>query len=224
MTQPAHASSSAPVAAVLGSEEPLALAEQTRAPTHVFAGDDALARALDVEARWLWLLAAGGRPRADALERLLHASDDRASAAALVSGAVLDAAGRPLEDELPAVRHGDVASVIALSERRLAPIRHATFANCLVERTAFARHGLPDARSFGRHAAVEWTARVLRDRPGRFCPASVVVVGVDRTGPGPPLAEIGATIRTLRSGAWTRGESVRELLQLASAIARGSRG
>jgi hypothetical protein len=206
------------VAAVVAGSPRAPLAQQTLPPLAVFAGADGLARAISSEAAWLWLIEGGGSPHADALERLCGASAIAGEPpAAVVSGIVRNPEGVPLESELPAVGHLDVGAVVRLAERRVAPIRHATFANCLVERSAFLRHGMPDPR-FGRYAAVEWTARVLRDRAGRFCPASVVIrdSGVAPCEEASRFAEAAATMRMVRSGAWTRGESARELLALAA--------
>jgi hypothetical protein len=214
------------VTAVVHGEAPARLARQMPPAVDVLTGPDRLERAAATDVQWLWLISAGGTPRPDALDLLLRATaTDGERRPALVCGIVLDDAGRPVEEELPPVSHSDVAAVIRLCEHRLAPVRHATFANCLIERTAFERHGLPDSR-FGRHAAVEWTARVLGERPGLFCPASVVIVGrraadygagsrLDH-GESSRLAAGMATIRMVRSGAWTRGESARGLLALVA--------
>ncbi len=195
---------------------------QTEPPHEVFAGPGALARALGSDAQWLWFLAPGAQPREDALAQLVGAVrlelelEPRAS---LVAGLVLDErTGRPLEDELPAPDGADVAAVIRLVGRHLCPIRHAPLANCLVERAAFDRHGPPDVRAFGRHAAVEWTARVLRSEPGRLCADSVVVLAAapPRRGARSALAAVPATLRTARSGAWTRGEALQAFAALAA--------
>jgi len=170
----------------------------------VASGPGALARAATTGADWLWLLAAGALPREDALPRLLDAvAPSGEPAAALVAGMALDGAGRALEDLLPAPDRSDAAAVLRLAALRLCPVRHASFANTLVRRDAFARLGLPDERAYGPYAPVAWTARLLRDEPGRLCPASVVTIASRAH----PKATLAATVRMARSGVWTRGEA-----------------
>jgi hypothetical protein len=205
------------VAAVLAGPSLSAIGRQTQPLVDVFAGPNALAHALESEVPWLWLLAPSARAREDALEHLLGAvAPEHEPRALLVAGMVLDGAGRPLDDELPAPDRTDMSAVIRLVALGLCPVRHCTFANCLIQRVAFERSGLPDTRSFGRHAAVQWTARALGEQPGRFCAGSVVVLHPPtRRGPRSPLADGAATLRMARSGVWTRGESLRALAQLA---------
>lgn len=185
------------------------------------AAPDDLASALAGDARWVWCLPTGLEPRADALERLLAAvAPEGEPPAAIVAGLVLDTSGRPAADALPGFGPADVAEVLRVLPHELCPIRHADLANCLVARFALERHGLPDAGAYGPHAAREWTARVLRDEPGRFCAASVAV----RTGPAPidigprpagALRSLGPTVRAVRAGTWNRGESLRALAAVA---------
>ncbi len=209
------------VAAVLAGGSPTRLARQTEAVPEVFAGPGALARARACDADWLWFLAARARVREDALQRLLGAVEPEAEPrAALVAGMVLDERdGRPVEDELPAPDPSDIGVVIRVIPRHLCPIRHATLANCLVARAVLQRHGEPDTRRFGRYAAVEWTARVLRSEPGRFCADAVAVLSPAPGGDAPArptLAAAAATLRMARTGAWTRGESLQALGRLAA--------
>jgi hypothetical protein len=217
------------VAAVLAEGSPAVTGRQTEPVQDVFAGPGALARARASDAQWLWFLAAGARAREDALQRLLLAAEPADEPrASLVAGMVLDEHDRrPVEDELPAPDRADIGAVIHLVALHLCPIRHATLANCLVARAAFERHGCPDVRAFGRHAAVEWTARVLRMEAGRFCADSVVVLSPaePRRGPRSALAHAPATLRMARSGAWTRGESLEAFARLVAEarIRRGRR-
>jgi hypothetical protein len=178
------------------------IGEQTVTPAVVCAQ---LSAAVAGDADWLWLLAPAARPRPDALACLLAgaAAEPRAW---LFAGMVLDGGGEPLERELPAPARGDVSAVIRSAAQGLCPIRHATFANCLVRREAFARYGLPDTAAFADFAASHWTARVLADEPGYLCARSVVTIA-DRHQPHAVLA----TLRMIRSGVWTRGESLAAL-------------
>lgn len=187
----------------------------------VVTGPGALTRAVATDAEWLWLLAAGARPAQDALARLLDAVAPAGEPpAALVAGMVLDEAGRPLEALLPAPDRSDPAAVLRLAALRLCPVRHAPFANALVRRDAFARLGLPDERTYGPYAPSQWTARLLRDEPGRLCPASVVTVDTDAQ----PRATLAATVRMARSGVWTRGEALGALGALSRPRARRAAG
>lgn len=217
------------VAAVLAEASPHAVGDQTEPPHDVFTGPGGLARALASDAQWLWFLAAGARAREDALQRLLRAAEPaHEPRASLVAGMVLDERdGQPVQDELPAPDSADVAAVIRLTALHLCPIRQATLANCLVARAAVERHGHPDVGAFGRYAAVEWTARVLRVEPGRFCADGVVVLVPEDARPSrrAALAALPATLRMARSGAWTRGESLGAFARLAAeaSIRRGRR-
>jgi hypothetical protein len=193
--------------AVVSPVVPEGLSGQTCLPDHIFAGPDALEQGVASGADWIWLLARGANPRADALERLLAAcqlSDE--PPASLLAGMIFDSRGGALASQLPAgdIRHPDLVNLVA---QRALPIRNATFANCLVARDCFVRYGLPDARRYGPFAAMEWSARVLRAHSGNFIPSSVVVLErpVRRRY---PIRTIPALVRMLGTGAWTRGESL----------------
>lgn len=172
-------------------------------------GGDALQRAVAGDCEWLWLLGVEARPRADALRLLLDAGPD----AAIVAGTAVDSADRMLADQLPTVTARSLEDLVRCAARSLLPIRSTPFANALVRRVCFARHGLPDTRRFGRWAAVQWSAAVLCERPGIFVPASVVELGRAAT-TGSRLADSVACVRMLGSGAWTRGDAVNSFLAL----------
>ena len=191
----------------------------------VTAAPGALSRALAAPGRerWLWLLAPGAHPRPDALELLKAAIEPPESArAAIVAGVVVDPDGASVAAELPAGDRHDDAAVIRLAGVRVLPIRSAPFAHCLVDRTTFAEHGLPDERTYGRHAAREWSARVLRGSPGYLAATSVAVLERPRPVPttSQALRALAPTLRMTRTGAWTRGESVEALVDLAGAVLR----
>ena len=185
----------------------------------VAEGPGALERALASGADWLWLLGAGARPRDEALERLLAAVEPEGAArAVLLAGLVVDDRGVPLDDSLQPVPRGDPAESIRLVRQRLLPIRSAPFANCLVARHVFDRHGLPDTRTFGPHAPLEWTARVLREDAGYLVPASEVAMPppAGPAGRRAALADLLATLRMLPTGAWSRGDAARALAAAAA--------
>ncbi len=172
---------------------------------------------------WLWLLAPGAHPRPDALELLKAAIEPTGGArAAVVAGVVVDPEGTAVAAELPAGDWRDDAAVIRLAGACVLPIRSAPFAHCLVDRTTFAEHGLPDERTYGPHAAREWSARVLREAPGYLAATSVAVL--ERPQPLPTTSQalraLAPTLRMTRTGAWTRGESLEALADLAGAVFR----
>jgi hypothetical protein len=181
-----------------------------RVATVAWGAPGALEAALSSDVEWLWLRAQSGQPRDDALPALLAASrPEGAARATVLAGMALDERGRPLEGDAGPAPAIDSAEAVRLVERRLLPLRSAGFANTLVERSAFERHGVPDGRRFGRHAPAEWTARVLRTETGYIVPASVVVIpaGAGTAGGDGALSDLLATARMLRTGTWTRGDS-----------------
>ena len=209
------------VAAVtMRSDAPVDLSGQTVAPDALFIGPGALQRAIASAADWLWVLAPGASPQSDALARLIDsASPPGDGPAVLLAGMVRDAGGRAVSAELPAGDERRLTDVVRLVGQRLLPIRNATFANCLVARDCFVRHGLPDSGRYGRYAPTEWTARVLREETGYFVASSVVVVSEAIARPTRPNA---ALLRMLRSGAWNRGEAISQLRVVCSSAYRVS--
>ena len=206
-------SATAAAVAVVAPQVVDGLALQTHAPGEIFTGREALGHAHASGARWIWLLADGGDPRPDALERLLltHALGLQRPAA-IVAGMLVTTTGGVEAEALPAWSIGcpDLADLVS---RGVLPIRHTTFAHCLVDSECFTRHGLPDIARFGPYAAVEWSARVLRDEAGYFDPSSVVVA--DRAGGDQPgLQAVPALLRMLRSGAWSRRDRLAHIERL----------
>lgn len=174
-----------------------------------------LGQASGSDAEWVWCLRAGARPQPDALEGLLEAAHlPGEPPAALVAGLTVDAkTGQTIEEDLPAFDYVDQEAVLRLLSHRVAPIRNAPFANCLISRASFARHGLPDERSFGRFAPAEWTHRVVKEGVGYFAPLSVVGVApvLSPVKLVEVLADTSAVIRLGRPGTWTGGELGRAL-------------
>jgi len=186
-----------------------AVHDQTHALSDIFTGADALARAARSGSDWIWLLAPGAEPERDALANLLHASrTPDGSSPMILAGAARDVSGVTLVSDLPAGDEHNPGVVDAVG-RRMLPIRNTTFANCLVARACFERHGLPDSLTYGPFAPVQWSAQVLRSEPGYFVPASVVTVSRPRPGRRrDALAAVPGLLRMLRTGAWTRGDAV----------------
>ena len=161
-----------PAVAAVCPDTVSAASAQTRPPDASFAGRDALGRALNSGADWIWVVGRGAIPRPDALEcLLLNREPPGESPASLLAGMVLDPSGTTLASKLPAgdERHPDVVRLVV---KRALPIRSATFANCLVARECLVRHGLPDVERYGPYADVEWSSRVLRAHPGYLIPSS----------------------------------------------------
>ena len=182
----------------------------------VYDRPDALARALASEAEWLWLLAEGANPRDDALERLIAAIEpEDAAPSTVLAGLVVDDRGLPLDGSIQAAPRLNSAEAVRLVRQRLLPMRSTGFANCLVAREAFSRHGLPNTRKFGPYAPEEWTARVLRNAAGYVVPGSVVVMPApaEPADRGAALSDLLATMRMLPTGTWTRGDAARAVLR-----------
>jgi rhamnopyranosyl-N-acetylglucosaminyl-diphospho-decaprenol beta-1,3/1,4-galactofuranosyltransferase len=126
----------------------------------------------------LWLIDDDGVPEPGALAALLDARTAYAGEtrpAAVASKAVwVD--GRIHRMNVPRRRRGATPT-----ERRLArdvgcqPMRSASFCSLLVDGEVARSEALPIADYFLWNDDFEYTARILRSRPGLFCPASVVV-------------------------------------------------
>ncbi|MGH2914379.1 MAG: hypothetical protein ACRDMX_05280 [Solirubrobacteraceae bacterium] len=210
---PGHPDSSgAPsVAAVVPRMVP-GLEAQLRAPDQVFTGHGALRRAHASGAGWLWLMQGGGDPRPDALERLLDARAlPGVAPATILCGLALEPGGRIAESGLPGLR-AEHPGLVELVGHRALPLRHTTFSNCLIAAGCFTRHGLPDARR-APYAASLWSARALRMQTGYFVPASVVQLATPAHRPG-AVGSIAGALWMLASGAWTRGETLRNVGRL----------
>lgn len=204
------------IAAVLKEPPGVSLADQTHPLAAVFTGAEALSAAIESDADWLWLLERGVDPDEDALQRLVQSIEPSGEeVASVVAGTVLDRAGRPVEDHLPAVSYADNALVVRLVNQRLLPIRRAPFANCLIRRSCFDRYGLPDVGGFGPFAVSAWTATVFGAETGYFAPLSVVRLRDDVSRAARPgvLTTARYAVRMRRSGAWTRGDLVRTIVR-----------
>jgi rhamnopyranosyl-N-acetylglucosaminyl-diphospho-decaprenol beta-1,3/1,4-galactofuranosyltransferase len=166
-----------------------------------------LALAISGSADLIWLMDDDTVPEPGALAALLLARGSHAAPApALVASRVVWSDGNPHPMNTPRVK-----PLVSQAERAAAaavscqPIRSASFVSILVEASACQRSGLPQADYFLWNDDFEFTARLLRDRTGLLCPASVVVhktaaFGGTDLDPGPRFFyEVRNKIWTLRA-------------------------
>jgi rhamnopyranosyl-N-acetylglucosaminyl-diphospho-decaprenol beta-1,3/1,4-galactofuranosyltransferase len=127
---------------------------------------------------WLWLMDDDTIPTATALEELLAAPTQLngigrplvlASKALMPDGESLHPFNVPRPDE----RYPD--RMAAAVERGYLPIRYTSFVSAFIHRDAVTEYGLPIGDYFIWLDDVEFTARVIRERPGYLAPRSVVV-------------------------------------------------
>lgn len=136
------------------------------------------ARALDDGAELVWLMDDDTIPRADALEELLDARarfPDRRPPVLLASRVVwTDGNDHPMNT--PRVKpRATQAELAAASVAGCLPIRSASFVSVLVDGDRVRDRGLPLADYFLWNDDFEFTTRILRDRDGLLCHASVAV-------------------------------------------------
>jgi rhamnopyranosyl-N-acetylglucosaminyl-diphospho-decaprenol beta-1,3/1,4-galactofuranosyltransferase len=157
----------------------------------------------------IWLMDDDTVPGPGALAALLLARDSHAAPPpALVASRVIWVDGNPHPMNTPRVRPlAGQAERAAAGAVGCQPIRSASFVSILVEASACQRSGLPQADYFLWNDDFEFTARLLRDRTGLLCPASVVVhktaaFGGTDLDPGPRFFyEVRNKIWTLRARA-----------------------
>ena len=136
-----------------------------------------LQRALDHHgADVVWLKDDDTVPEPDALAELLRAWRDRPGRPpALVASRVVWTDGRehPMNTPRPAplARRSERDAAVAVG---CVPVRSASFVSLLVDARAVRAVGLPVADYFLWNDDFEFTTRLLRDRPGLLCAASVV--------------------------------------------------
>lgn len=165
--------------------------------------------ALRSGAELLWWLE--GVPAPGALGRLLEVARSP-GAPPVVTGLVVDGAGRPVDRLTPRGKQLDIEALLGSAAQRRLPVRYAELAHTLVARAAVERHGPPLVR-YGRYAAQEWTARILAGGSGWLVPASRATVEDDRDPPG-GVRDLPATLRMARTGVWSRGEVMRAFAAL----------
>ena len=147
----------------------------------------------------VWLLDETAIASAATLPALVEHAD--APAASLP----VDSSGVPVEFALGRIDDDDADAVLACVRERRVPLRHAPVISLLVERELVLEIAPPDERRFGSYAGTEWTSRVFAQQTGMLIPASRVEVTA------PPQGSTLQAVRMARSGAWRRGEALREL-------------
>jgi len=179
-------------------------------PPQLMPGDrDGLESAYGSLFEWIWVLDGASLPAGDALSPLLATAQSALDATppSIIAGMVIDHAGAPVRSLLAAGRERETELVVKMCEQRLLPIRHASLANTLIRRDALLAHGLPGYKRLGRHAAHEWTARVLADSAGYLAPASFATAArYDTSTRSEALLD---DLRMWRTGAWTRGDTLK---------------
>jgi len=167
-----------------------------------------LALALADGADLVWLMDDDTVPDRHALAPLLDARRRHPGRQpALVASQVLWTDGRPHPMNTPRTKpfatHSELSAAAAVG---CVPIRSASFVSVLVDAEACRERGLPLADFFLWNDDFEFTARLLRGKPGLLCPASVAVhktatFGSTNTDPGQRFFyEVRNKIWTLRSG------------------------
>ncbi len=135
-----------------------------------------LAFALADGADLVWLMDDDTVPSPTALEELLHAYNEfPGPRPAVVASKVVWTDGRDHPMNTPRARPGasreDFAAATAIG---CIPVRSASFVSLLVASDAVRVGGLPEADFFLWNDDFEFSTRLLRDRVGLYCPASVV--------------------------------------------------
>lgn len=174
---------------------------------------DAAALAESRSDEWAWLVQ-DVTPAPDALDVLLEAAA-RLPDAVLLAAKVLRPDGSL--HFVPAWPHyGRVSDIVEAAPARALPLREASFHGVLVRTAVIDEVGPPLDHPA---AAREWTARILRTRPGYLVPAATVTL-TRAPDPG-PAAEIRDMLWAARSrDAWTPRERFDRRFQAAVAAAR----
>lgn len=137
-----------------------------------------LEQALRLGADLVWLLDDDAIPAPGALAALLDAYERHPGAVrpAAVASRVVWLDGREHRMNIPRRRRGaSQAEHAAAATVGCTPIRTASFVSLLVDAGPARSLTLPHADYFLWNDDFEYTARLLRDRPGLLCPASLVV-------------------------------------------------
>jgi GT2 family glycosyltransferase len=180
---------------------------------------DAYQRGFD----WLWLMDDDTIPSPTALERLLaggERADELGEPAWVLASKVIWSDGRlhPMNTALPAMHRLD--ELVDATSHGLLAIRCASAVSLLVSERAIERFGLPVKRYFIWSDDVEFTARILRSKPGYLVPDSVVhhkTTTAYTTAQGSPerfYYQVRNSIYMTRSSAWARQEKLRILWTL----------
>jgi rhamnopyranosyl-N-acetylglucosaminyl-diphospho-decaprenol beta-1,3/1,4-galactofuranosyltransferase len=135
-----------------------------------------IAFALDSGADLVWLMDDDTVPTSSALQELLRAYETYPAAhPAAVASKVVWTDGRDHPMNTPRPRPGasraDFSYATAVG---CVPVRSASFVSLLIAADAVREVGLPEADFFLWNDDFEFSTRLLRDRTGLYCPASVV--------------------------------------------------
>jgi GT2 family glycosyltransferase len=135
-----------------------------------------IAFALAAGADLVWLMDDDTVPSPTALEELLRAYDAYpGTRPAGVASKVVWTDGRDHPMNTPRARPGASRDTLsAATTVGCVPVRSASFVSFLVEAGAVRSVGLPEADFFLWNDDFEFSTRLLRDRVGLYCPASVV--------------------------------------------------
>ena len=137
-----------------------------------------VAVALRHAADLLWLLDDDAVPEPGALGSLVdvHRTYGGAVPPAAVASKVVWVDGRVHRMNVPRRRRGATPAQVRLArDVGCTPMRTASFCSLLVDGEVARSEALPIADYFLWNDDFEYTARILRDRTGLFCPSSVVV-------------------------------------------------
>jgi GT2 family glycosyltransferase len=132
--------------------------------------------ALERDFDWLWLIDDDGIARPDALAEFFAALDELDGAEpALLCSRVEWHDGMPHTMNFPVMARERDKKVVADKREGIVPIRAATYVSLLLARSAMESTHPPLAKFFYQTDDIEYTARLLRDRPGYFVARSVVL-------------------------------------------------
>lgn len=152
----------------------VAVAAQSISPAEVVVTGspaDAVGKAREASAAWVWLLDGRAIPAPDALAELQHAAaawpDDRL---ALLSSQLVGTDGRPLAAEAPLPQTLDPDLAAQAFEHHTYSLRVAGYGSLLI-RTGSLRDALPPPGGIG--AELIWSARLLRHGVGLLVPRSL---------------------------------------------------
>jgi hypothetical protein len=151
------------------------------------------------QAPLLWLIDSGATACEGALDALLRHEHEPA-----VSLPV-DARGEVVEPLLGRYAVSDLPELLEAVNRGLAPLRHTRVVSMVVARDLVLDLAPPDLARFGPYAGSEWTARLFARRRGMLVPESRVRVA------GRPATSVRHALRMAQTGAWWKGETLREL-------------
>jgi len=172
----------------------------------------------------VWLLDADAViPEPAALAELLRVLDAPGDlpAPALLTSRVLGADGVLDPDRAPAQPLLDREVAIAAARRGVVAVRTARWGSLLVAREVFATLTGPRSDYAPEVADLEWTARILRERPGHLVPRSIARRAGDAGGRPVDPRELRDRVRLLRRrDAWIAQEPVWLAFLLAQDVGR----